>query len=156
MLDRRSLLAIAVLLTIAPQWSVANRGNFVENSCKNSTISRIIKAIHKEKNLASQEKLTENMFNLLSKTDNVDISDSNISEIMLLLDIPFDPARYWIARSIGVLGAKGKVAIPKLKSVLAQVDCLRGSKTSASGIRFALAQLGEAVPPDPICSLSRH
>lgn len=80
-----------------------------------------------------------------------EISEGTIDKLIELLDIKDDSARYWIARSVGALGSRGYRAVPKLKSVLNEVDCIKGSKTSASGIRFALVQIGEREPSYKIC-----
>jgi hypothetical protein len=71
------------------------------------------------------------------------VSDQAVADLISLLGIRDDSVRYWVARSIGNLGPRANAAVPSLKRLLAEVDCLQGSKTSASGIRFALVQMGE-------------
>jgi hypothetical protein len=66
---------------------------------------------------------------------------------MSLLDASDDSVVYWVARSLGNLGRRANTAIPKLQKKLAEVECIEGSKTSASGIRFALSQLDAAPAP---------
>jgi HEAT repeat protein len=78
------------------------------------------------------------------------VGDASLADLVSLLDSSEDSVRYWVARCLGNLGPRAKIAIPKLQKILAEVDCLRGSKTSASGIRFALAQMG-ITPPPPKC-----
>jgi hypothetical protein len=80
-----------------------------------------------------------------------EIDDRAVTDLISLLDLQEDSVRYWIARTLGNLGPRAKPAIPKLLGLLPEADCLQGSKTSASGIRFALAQLGETPPPRPAC-----
>src|ERR1700722_18787247 len=71
------------------------------------------------------------------------VSDQAVADLISLLGIRDDSVRYWVARSLGNLGPRANAAVPSLKGLLAEVDCLQGSKTSASGIRFALAQIGD-------------
>ena len=70
------------------------------------------------------------------------VSDRAVADLISLLDIRDDSVRYWVARSLGNLGPRANAALPSLRRLLAEVDCLQGSKTSASGIRFALTANG--------------
>lgn len=81
------------------------------------------------------------------------VPDQTVTDLISLLDIPDDLVRYWVARSLGNLGPLARAAIPQLHKLLAEVDCVQGSKTSASGIRFALTQMG-VPPPPPACEPS--
>jgi PBS lyase HEAT-like repeat len=89
----------------------------------------------------------EHLAELTRKIDAKKVDDRTIADLVSLLDTSDDSVRYWVARCLGNLGPRGKTAIPKLQRLLAEVDCLQGSKTSASGIRFALTQMG--VTPSP-------
>ena len=80
------------------------------------------------------------------------VSDQAVADLISLLGIRDDSVRYWVARSLGNLGPRANAAVPSLKGLLAEVDCLQGSKTSASGIRFALTQMGVTTPP-PSCEI---
>lgn len=81
------------------------------------------------------------------------VPGQTVTDLISLLDIPDDSVRYWVARSLGNLGPRAKAAIPQLQRLLAEVDCIQGTKTSASGIRFALTQMGVTTPP-PVCEAS--
>jgi hypothetical protein len=81
------------------------------------------------------------------------VPDQTVTDLISLLDISDDSVRYWVAMSLGNLGPRARAAIPQLQKLLAQVDCVQGSKTSASGIRFALTQMGVTTPP-PTCETS--
>jgi len=78
------------------------------------------------------------------------VSDQAVADLISLLDIRDDSVRYWVARSLGNLGPRASAAVPSLKRLLHEVECLQGSKTSASGIRFALTQMA-VTPPPPAC-----
>ena len=95
----------------------------------------------------------ESMFDVISKLNKKNLNEKDVIRIEDLLSSEDDEVIYWAARSLGELGAEAKVAVPKMREVLARTDCLRGSKTSASGIRFALQQIGEK-PPYPTCAAS--
>jgi hypothetical protein len=79
------------------------------------------------------------------------IGDQHIAAIAALLDSPDDSVRYWVARCLGNLGPRAAHTVPKLLEILPHADCLRGSLTSASGIRLALAQMG-TLPPEDACA----
>jgi HEAT repeat protein len=89
----------------------------------------------------------EHLAELTSKTDSRKLDDKTVADLVSLLDTSDDSVVYWVARCLGNLGSRANTAIPKLQKKLLEVDCVEGSKTSASGIRFALSQLD--APPAP-------
>ena len=79
------------------------------------------------------------------------VDDAILTEMVSLLDTQEDSVRAWVAASLGHLGRRAKVAVPRLQKLLAEVDCLRGSLTSAPFIRVALKRIGVVPPPPPKC-----
>jgi hypothetical protein len=75
------------------------------------------------------------------------VNDASIRAIISVLNTDDDAVLYWVARSLGNLRERGKIAVPGLPRILPRVDCVMGSKTSASGILFALQQRGVQPPP---------
>lgn len=98
----------------------------------------------------AQTQAAEHLADLTSGAGAKEVDEKTIGEIISLLDTSDDSVRYWVARCLGNLGSRAKAAIPNLERILTEVDCVQGSKTSASGIRFALAQMGVS-PPPPKC-----
>jgi hypothetical protein len=96
----------------------------------------------------------QHLFELTSGIDPNEVGDKTIVDLISLLDLSDDSVRYWVARCLGNFGLRARIAIPTLQKVLAEVDCLQGSKTSASGIRFALTQMG-VTPPAPTCGSTK-
>jgi len=94
-----------------------------------------------------RRRAAEQLAELMLKSDSKKLDDKAVADLASLLDTPDDSVVYWIARCLGNLGSRASTAIPKLQKKLAEVDCLKESKTSASGIRFALSQLD--APPVP-------
>ena len=84
-----------------------------------------------------------------SRPDQVD--DRTIADIESLLDSSDDYIRFWAAASLGELGPRAKVALPKLLKLLPVVDCIRGDLTSAGAVREALMKIGNVKPPFPSC-----
>jgi hypothetical protein len=78
------------------------------------------------------------------------VDDTTLAELVSLLETQEDSVRYWVAASLGNLGPRAKMAVPTLLKLLPQVDCVRGSLTSAPAIRLALERMGET-PPPPKC-----
>jgi HEAT repeat protein len=107
-----------------------------------ATISKVLTG----KNLTVRTKAAEHLFEITRGTGRK-IDDKTITELASLMDSSDDSVRYWVARCLGNFGPRARMAAPKLEQVLAEVDCLQGSKTSASGIRFALGEMGITPPP---------
>lgn len=84
------------------------------------------------------------------------VADATLTEMVSLLDTEEDSVRLWVAVALGNLGPRAKVAVPKLLKILPEVDCLRGSLTSAPAVRLALKRMGEKVPPEPNCEGKWH
>ena len=84
-----------------------------------------------------------------SKPDQVD--DNTIADIESLLDNSSDYIRFWAATSLGELGPRARMVLPKLLELLPKVDCLNGAITSASAVRVALMRIGGVNPPHPSC-----
>jgi hypothetical protein len=93
----------------------------------------------------------KHLFELTKGKRPKELDDKTIMSLASLLDGADDPVRYWVARCIGNFGRRARIAAPRLEQVLAEVECLVGSKTSASGIEFALSQMG-IKPPDSKCN----
>ena len=80
-----------------------------------------------------------------------EVDDTTLTEMLSLLETQEDSVRAWVAAALGHLGPRAKVAVPKLLKLLPEVDCLRGSLTSAPFLRVALKRMGEIPPPPPNC-----
>lgn len=96
---------------------------------------------------AVRTEAAEQLAELTRKVDSKKLDDKTVADLVSLLDASDDSVVYWVARCLGNLGSRANAAIPKLQEKLTEVDCIEGSKTSASGIRFALSQLD--APPAP-------
>ena len=115
--------------------------------------SQIKKAIAEARNGKSSTVRTEAAEQITKLTRRIDpnkVDDTTLTELISLLDTPEDSVRGWVAGALGNLGTRAKVAIPKLLQLLPEVDCLRGSLTSAPAVRLALERMGEK-PPSPKC-----
>ena len=94
----------------------------------------------------SRNSAAEHLFDISLTIDMSEVDEDVVSQVSSLLQYDEDPVQYWIARTLGNFGEKGKSSVPALLNLLIKVDCIKGSKTSASGIRFALRQLNVAAP----------
>lgn len=83
----------------------------------------------------------------LARIDGAQFDDAAVERVADLLDAPDDAVRFWAARTLGNLGARGRVFAARLLALLPWADCLRGNATSAAGFRFALKQMG--ITPEP-------
>jgi hypothetical protein len=97
-----------------------------------------------------QRNAAEHLYRLTRGKNSKKVDDKTIGDIASLLDVRDDSVRYWVAMCLGNFGPRARMAAPKLQALLAEVHCIQGSKTSASGIRFALVQMG-VMPSPPTC-----
>lgn len=111
-----------------------------------TTAHKLVESARHGESSAARTDAAEDLFEMTSGDESRHLEVDSISEIATLLDAPDDSVRYWAARSLGNFGKRARFTIPKLKKLLSQVDCLHASKTSASGVRFALKQMGESPP----------
>jgi beta-phosphoglucomutase-like phosphatase (HAD superfamily) len=93
----------------------------------------------------SRDDAAQKLAKLTRKIDPKKVDDKTLASIIDLLDLP--DARYWVAVSLGNLGRRAKVAIPKLQALLAEEDRRKVEKSAADGIRFALSRMGVTPPP---------
>jgi len=78
-----------------------------------------------------------------------------LHDLSSLLDTTNDNVRLWVATSLGFFGTRAQFAVPKLLTILHEVDCasLRGMN-SAGAIRIALKRINGVSPPTPNCTIS--
>lgn len=91
----------------------------------------------------------DRLANLTKKLKAQQVTETLVSDISSLLDSPDDAVRYWAAMALGNIGVPAKSAAPKMIAMLPYADCLNGTITSASGIRYALFKMGIKQPPGP-------
>ena len=107
--------------------------------------------IRNGKTLTSRTEAAEHLATLTRGINPHKVDETTLTEMVSLLDTQEDSVRAWVAASLGNLGPRAKVAVPWLLKLLPEVDCLRGSLTSAPFIRLALERMGEIPPPRPNC-----
>ena len=88
----------------------------------------------------------ESIADLTTKLDPDRLDDKTVSGLVSLLNTDDDSVRYWVAISLGHIGARAQKAVPSLLRILAEVQCQRASKTSEGGVRYALKQMGVTPP----------
>jgi hypothetical protein len=103
------------------------------------------------KTVNSRTDAAEHLQTLTRRINPHKVDETTLTEMVSLLDTQEDSVRFWVAASLGNLGPRAKVAVPRLLKLLPEVDCLRGSVTSAGAIRVALERMGEIPPPRPNC-----
>lgn len=91
--------------------------------------------------LDQRARAAQRLYALVQRVDRQALDDTIVSGTISLLDDEDDAVRYWAAGCIGLLGDLARAARPKLERLLPAADCLEGSLTSSSSIRFALQQM---------------
>jgi len=96
----------------------------------------------------------QHLADLTRKIDPSAVDDKTLADLVSLLDASDDSVRFWVAGSLGNLGSRAKLAIPKLLAMLPKADCLNGTITSAATIRTALSRIGAKPPPHTKCAVT--
>jgi hypothetical protein len=118
-------------------------------------ITQTIAKVGTGESSTARTEAAEHLADLTRQVHAKSVDDKTIADLTSLLNTSDDSVRYWVARCLGNLGLRARAAIPELQKLLTEVDCLQGSKTSASGIRFALSQMDITPPPLRCPSLSK-
>jgi PBS lyase HEAT-like repeat len=114
-------------------------------------VEKAIAAVRSGKTVDARTNAAEHLASLTKKVSAKEATEKLVIDVMSLLDSSDDSVRYWVARALGNLGPPAKAAIPKLEEMLPKADCINGAITSASGIRYALIQMGVKPPPPQKC-----
>jgi hypothetical protein len=128
----------------------AKSGVMIQRQLKTQLLEEIANVRNGETS-TSRTEAAERLATLTRGINPHDVDDATLDEMVSLLDTKEDSVRAWVAASLGNLGRRARVAVPRLLKLLPEVDCLRGSVTSAPFIRVALKRMGETPPPLPNC-----
>lgn len=140
--------AFVVMLVLLPV-AVFSEAHKSETS---SEISQRIEAIKAERSPMIRYQRAHELFDSAKRVGAQNVTNSEIVAITELLKTPDDPARYWVAVTLGYMGPRAASAVPVLESALRQEACTMASKTSAHVIRSALEEIG-VTPPLVSCPI---
>jgi hypothetical protein len=147
------LCSFAPLAAEAPATSV--------DSTFNQQLAAAIMAVKKETGATERAQAAQRVAKLvieqLGPGDTAPGVDGKVLlDLSSLLDTTNDNVRHWVATSIGFFGSRAKFAVPKLLTILHEVDCasLRGMN-SAGAIRMALKRINGVSPRTPNCTTTR-
>lgn len=143
------VIAYACFFLLSPV--VCAKSGFVPKGQLKRQLLETIAEVRNEKTSNSRTDAAEHLETLTRGINPHKVDDTTLAEMVSLLETREDSVRGWVAASLGNLGRRAKVAVPKLLKLLPEVDCLRGSLTSASAIRIALKRMGKKPPPPPDC-----
>jgi hypothetical protein len=149
LLTRLGLFAVSAWFLMLSGTGYATGDNVLQDELRQT-----MQKVREGQTTATRTEAAENLSGITRRMDPRDVDEKMITDLTHLLDSPDDSVRYWVARSLGNLGTRAKASIPALEKLLPKADCLQGSKTSASGIRLALTQIG-VTPPPPQCGADR-
>ncbi len=140
-----------VLIALSPELCAQSNSTYKQQL---ERLSETIADVRNGKTVTSRTEAAEHLATLTRGINPHKVDDTTLAEIVSLLETEEDSVRAWVAASLGHLGPRAKVAVPKLLILLREVDCLRGSLTSAPFIRVALKRMGKIPPPLPNCAES--
>jgi len=140
------LVVVCLSLPIVTGTGLANGASELANQ-----IEKSVAKVRSAKSVNARTEAAEKLANLTQKFHDKEITETAVADITSLLDSPDESVRYWVAMALGNLGPAAKSAAPKLEEMLPEAECLDGTITSASGIRYALTKMGIKLPPPPKC-----
>jgi HEAT repeat protein len=91
----------------------------------------------------------QHLFDLTRGVDPQAVDDETIAKLVSLLDLP--EGRGWVAASLGNLGRRARIAVPKLEEILPEEECRHEDLTAEGAIRHALKRMGVKSPPYSTC-----
>ena len=110
-----------------------------------STISEEIDHINATTSLEDQRKYAEDLYRRVS-LNGERTSARDIVALRRLLANDSDAVRFWVAATLGAIGASAKSAVPELRAAYLRSACIRADLTSVTAIEYALEQLGTGLP----------
>jgi hypothetical protein len=113
----------------------------------NQQLQRAIARVRKAKTITAKSDAAERLVTLIDDRDCSDVTDQTIQSLISLLDMPEDSVRTWVAAALGQIGPRAKAAVPKLLSILADIECKDLDFSSEATIPIALKRMGVTPPP---------
>jgi hypothetical protein len=148
----RLLGILCVMVCLPPATTSATDASMLKKQLL-ETIAKVKSGKTANRRDAAAQHLSE----LTAGIDPTEIDDSTLKKLVSLLHSSDDEVRFWVAASLGQLGARARpIAAPALLALLPKADCLVGSLTSAPAIRLALDRMGVTPPPPPTCETDQH
>lgn len=139
-----------VLIALSPELCAQSHSRFKKRLKRQ--LSETMAKVRNGKTSTSRTEAAEHLATVTRGINPHKVDDTTLAEMVSLLETEEDSVRAWVAASLGHLGPRAKVAVPRLLKLLPEVDCLRGSLTSAPFVRVALKRMGEIPPPPPTCN----
>lgn len=146
----RFISVVSLVLFACPPGLCAQSDSRTRDQLKRQ-LSETMATVRNGETLTSRTDAAEHLATLTRGINPHKVDDTTLAEMVSLLETEEDSVRAWVAASLGHLGPRAKVAVPRLLKLLPEVDCLQGSLTSAPFIRVALRRIGKKPPPPPIC-----
>ena len=144
------------LVLIAFSLELCAQSRSIPSEQLKSQLSETIVKVRNGETVTARTDAAEYLATLTRGTNPYSVDDTTLAEMVSLLETKEDSVRAWVAASLGNLGQRAKVAVPTLLKLLPEVDCLRGSLTSAPFVRVALKRIGEPPPRPQPCSQSKE
>jgi len=113
----------------------------------NQQLQRTVASVRKAKTATAKLDAAERLVALTDGRDCSDVTDETIHSIASLLEMPDDGLRTWVAAVLGDFGPRAKFAVPKLLSILAEVECKNWDFSSEATIPIALGKMGVTSSP---------
>jgi HEAT repeat protein len=107
-----------------------------------SAVAVEVDKIRSEPSSAARSKHAQQLADQIRQNKLAVLDGADIDLLANLLTDRDDSVRYWIAMALGYLGPRARQSVPALEKALKERECDHSSKTSASGIEFALSRIG--------------
>jgi len=113
-------------LVIAFIFFVNAHPTFARASASQRQVVRAIQVFRSAKGVIARDNAARQLRNVVLAADPRTIDDETIHAIASLLQAREESIRYWIAEALGHFGARAKFAVPKLRTILDERECVIG------------------------------
>ena len=139
---RQFVIFFAAIAMFFPEVARASTNHDINQQLRSAVLT-----VRRMKTLASRRSAAEHLAAVTNERDCRTVNAETIRSVVSLLDINDDIVQMWVAASLGDIGPRAKIAVPKLLSILSVSDCKMWDLSSAASIPVALKKMGEIPPP---------
>jgi HEAT repeat protein len=143
--NRQRVLQTLPLVTIFILF-VSVHSTFARSSAPQRQVVQAIRVFRSAKGAIARDNAARQLRDVVFAADPKTIDDETIHAMASLLQSREESVRYWIAEALGHFGVRAKFAVPQLRAILDERECMIAETSSVGMIRDTLERIGEPAP----------